>query len=103
MPATGTATVAISPEEHLVGVGTVARLVDAFARRLALQERVGEQVVAALQKHLAPRWVGCRLALTHACMTARGERAHGSRVETVALAGGEVDEAALHAVLGVGR
>jgi GTP cyclohydrolase I len=103
MPSTGLATVAIAPEEHLVGVGTVARLVDAFARRLALQESIGEHVVAALQKHLAPRWVGCRLVLTHACMTVRGERAHGSRVETVALAGGDVDEATVHSVLGVGR
>jgi GTP cyclohydrolase I len=103
MPSTGLATVAIAPDEHLVGVGTVAALVDAFARRLALQERIGEQVVAALQKHLAPRWVACRLDLSHACMTARGERAHGTRVETVAVAGGDVDEAAVHAVLGVGR
>jgi GTP cyclohydrolase I len=103
MPSTGTATVGFAPDEHLVGIGTVARLVDAFARRLMLQEHIGERVVAALQKHLAPRWAGCRITLSHACMTARGERAHGSRVETVALSGGDVDEAVLFAALGVGR
>jgi GTP cyclohydrolase I len=103
MQSTGEATVAFAPEEHLVGVGTVARVVDAFARRLALQEQIGERVVAALQKHLAPQWAACRLVLCHSCMVARGERTHGARVETIALAGGEVDEEVVYSVLGVGR
>jgi GTP cyclohydrolase IA len=103
LPATGVATVAFAPEEHLVGVGTVARVLDAFARRLAVQEDVGERTVAALQKHLAPRWTACRIVLAHTCMTARGERTHGARVETLALAGGEVDESVVYAAVGVGR
>jgi GTP cyclohydrolase I len=103
MPSTGHATVAFAPEEHLVGVGTVARLVHAFARRLALQEQLGERVVAALQKHLAPRWAACRIVLVHACMTTRGERVHDARVETVAVSGGEVDPQVVYAALGVGR
>ncbi|HEY8089906.1 MAG TPA: GTP cyclohydrolase I [Polyangiaceae bacterium] len=103
MASTGMATVAFAPQEHLVGVGTVARLVDAFARRLALQEQIGERVVAALQKHLAPRWAACRIVLSHACMTTRGERTHGARVETVALAGGDVDDEVVYAAVGVGR
>jgi GTP cyclohydrolase IA len=103
LTSTGVATVAFMADEHLVGVGAVGRLVDAFARRLALQEEIGERVVAALQKHVAPRWAGCRILLSHACMTARGERAHGARVETVALAGGDVDEATAYQALGVGR
>jgi len=103
MPSTGSATVAFAPHERLVGVGTVARVVDAFARRLALQEAIGEGVVLALQRHLAPRWAACRIVLSHTCMTARGARSHGARVETVARAGGEVDEGALYAALGVGR
>lgn len=103
MPAVGTATVAYAPEEHLVGIGTIAAVVEAFARRLALQEAIGDRVVAALQKHLAPEWAGCRLVLSHACMTARGERKHGARVETVALAGGDIDEAVAYSILGAGR
>ena len=103
MPSTGLATVAFAPARHLVGVGAVARLVEAFARRLALQEGIGEDVVAALQKHLAPRWAGCRIVLSHACMTARGGRTHGARVETVAVSGDAVDRAMLVAALGVGR
>jgi GTP cyclohydrolase I len=102
LPSTGVATVAFMPGENLVGVGAVARLVDALSRRLALQEEIGERVVATLEKHLAPRWVGCRLLLAHACMTARGERAHGSRVETVALRG-KVDESSALLALGVGK
>jgi GTP cyclohydrolase I len=103
MQSTGEATVAFAPEEHLVGVGTVVRVVDAFARRLALQEQIGERVVSALQKHLAPQWAACRLVLRHSCMIARGERAHGTRVETIALAGGDVDEAVVYSALGLGR
>lgn len=103
MQSVGSASVAFAPEEHLVGLGTVARVVDAFARRLTLQEQIGERVVAALQKHLSPRWAGCRLSLSHSCMIARGERTHGARVETIALAGGDVDEAAVYSALGLGR
>jgi GTP cyclohydrolase I len=100
---TGEATVAFAPHEHLVGVGTVAALVDAFARRLAMQEVIGERVAAALRKHLAPRWAACRLVLSHACMTARGERAHGARVETLAVSAGEADLAVIYTALGVGK
>jgi GTP cyclohydrolase I len=103
MPATGIACVAFAPDEHLVGVGTVGRLVEAYSRRLSLQEQVGERVVAALQKHLSPRWSACRIALSHACMIARGERAHGSRVETLAVAGGQVDDSVVYEALAVGR
>ncbi|HEX3343726.1 MAG TPA: GTP cyclohydrolase I [Polyangiaceae bacterium] len=103
MPSTGEATVAFAPAGTLVGVGAVARVVDACARRLALQEQLGEDVVRALEKHLRPRWAACRVVLSHACMTARGERTHGARVETVALRGEGADVAVIHAALGVGR
>jgi GTP cyclohydrolase I len=99
----GTATVAFAPDKHLVGVGTVAAVVDAFARRLALQEQMGRNVVNALAAHLSPRWSACRLVLTHGCMTARGERAHGSRVESVAIDGNDAPVATIHSVLGVGK
>jgi GTP cyclohydrolase IA len=103
MPSTGEAVVAFAPRDRLVGIGAVARLVDAFARRLALQEQLGEQVVAALEKHLAPRWAGCRIVLSHTCMTARGARTHGAQVETVAAGGAQDDRAIVYGVLGVGR
>ena len=104
LPASGTATVAMHARDRLVGIGTLASLVDAHARRLTLQERIGEAVASDIEAVLEPDWVGCRIVLVHACMVARGERAIGSRVETVALRGatGEADARA-HAALGVGR
>jgi GTP cyclohydrolase I len=102
LPGAGVATVAYAPDARLVGVGTVARIVDAFARRLSLQERIGEQVVASMWKHLSPRWVACRLTLTHACMTARGERAHGASVESLAYAGPEAERLLMLTVLARG-
>lgn len=104
LAATGTATVAMQTRDRLVGLGTLASLVDAHARRLTLQERIGEAVVADIEAVLQPEWVGCRLLLVHGCMVARGERALGSRVETVALRGASGDALLrAHAALGVGR
>jgi len=101
MTATGTATVAFAPRAKVIGIGALARLVDAYAHRLTLQEEIGEHVVAGLSRALAPSWAGCRLVLSHACMTARGERRHGARVETVAIAG-ECDRAVAYRALGAG-
>jgi GTP cyclohydrolase I len=104
LTASGTATIAMQTRERLVGLGTLASLIDAHARRLTLQERIGEGVVADLAAVLAPAWVGCRIVLVHGCMVARGERAIGARVETVALRGATGDVVArAHAALGVGR
>ena len=104
LPASGTATVAMNARDRLVGLGTLASLVDAHARRLTLQERIGEAVVADIEAVLEPYWVGCRIVLVHGCMVARGERAIGSRVETTALRGATGEsEARAHAALGTGR
>lgn len=103
MPSIGEATVAFAPDQHLVGLGALAQLVDAFARRLALQEQIGQNVAAVLARHVSPRWSACRIVLSHACMLARGERSRGARVETVAIAGADADRAVVHHVLGVGR
>jgi GTP cyclohydrolase I len=105
LPATGTATIAMLTREKLVGIGTLVSLVEAHARRLTLQERIGEAVVADIEAVLEPEWVGCRLVLVHGCMVSRGERAVGTSVETVALRGAASGETAMraHVALGVGR
>ena len=87
LPSIGSATVAFKANAKLVGLGTVAALVAAHARRLALQESIGEAVVDDLERALEPEWVSCRLALVHGCMVARGERAIGTSVETIASRG----------------
>jgi GTP cyclohydrolase I len=102
LPSMGTATVAFKATVRLVGLGTIAAVVDAYARRLTLQERIGEGVVADLDALLAPEWVGCRIVLAHGCMIARGERAVGTRVETVALRGPPDRVFEAHGALGVG-
>lgn len=100
MPGLGTASVAYAPRGTLVGIGALARVVEAYARRLTLQETIGESTVRAVEAALSPRWVACRLVLSHACMTVRGERRHGAKVETFAFRGEGRDEAMR--ALGVG-
>lgn len=85
--ATGKATVAMHTSDRIVGLGTIAALVDAHARRLTLQEKIGEAVCVDLEAVLAPEWVATRIVLAHGCMIARGERASGTTVETVATRG----------------
>lgn len=103
LPSIGTATVAFKATVRLVGIGTIVALVDAHARRLALQELLGESVVSDLDAVLSPEWVGCRLVLSHGCMIARGERAFGTTVETVALRAPPDKVAEAHLALGVGQ
>ena len=104
LPGEGRATVAFAPRGSLVGIGTIVKLVDAFAHRLTLQETIGEEVAGALVTHVKARWAGCRLTMSHACLCARGERRHGARVESVALHGGVTDaeRALAYRALGVG-
>ncbi len=87
LPAHGLCTVAYLPGERIAGIGTLAHVVDALSRRLTLQERIGEGVVALLAAELGARGALCRLALTHSCLIARGERKTGAVVETLAVSG----------------
>jgi GTP cyclohydrolase IA len=87
LPAIGSATVIYIPGDRIAGLGTIARLVDAFARRLVLQEEIGERVAAALVKYLGARGALCRLSMVHTCLVARGERKHDARIDTVAMSG----------------
>jgi GTP cyclohydrolase I len=86
-PSLGKASVAYLPGTHLLGLGTLARLVDACARRLVLQEQIGRSVVDALMRHAGARGAYCRLSLVHGCLCARGARQPGTVVHTTASAG----------------
>src|SRR5580704_10495855 len=87
LPAHGTGLVAYLPGRRVAGIGTVAHVLDALSRRLTLQERIGAGVVALLAGELGARGALCRLALTHTCLVARGERKAGAVVETIAVSG----------------
>lgn len=87
MPALGRATVAYLPGQRLLGIGTVAALLDAFARRLTLQEAIAKNVVTALAEHAGTRGAYCDLSLVHSCMSARSTHQAGASVHTVATSG----------------
>ncbi len=87
LPAHGRATLAYLPGQRLLGIGTLAELVDALARRLTLQESIGQNVVAALMEHGGARGAFCRLSLVHTCLCARGPRQAAAVVHSTAAAG----------------
>jgi GTP cyclohydrolase I len=93
MPATGRVDVAFAPSGRIIGLGAVVKLVEVHAHRLVLQEQIGERVASTLSDELGARWVACRLVLEHTCMSARGERRHGVKVETIAYSGSPADRA----------
>lgn len=105
MPALGDATIVYLPGRRVAGLGTLARALHAFARRLTLQEELGQRLVDALHEHLHARGAACRVRLTHTCFTARGERERAV-VETLATSGtmspGEAHATLLPLVLGPG-
>jgi GTP cyclohydrolase IA len=95
----GVATVAYRPGLRLFGLGTLAALVDAYARRLSLQESIGESVVQALCDHGGARAAYCEVRLVHGCLVARGSRQTGTELVTTARRG-DVEAAELALALG---
>jgi GTP cyclohydrolase I len=89
LPITGTATVAYRPRpgQQVVGLSKLARLVEGYARRLQVQERIGNQVVTAIQEALDPMGAACYISAEHGCMTLRGVQQHGAQTLTVAVSG----------------
>lgn len=87
LPAAGRAVVAYLPGTRVLGLGSMAHLVDAFSRRLTLQEQIGEEITAALMQLAGARGAYCALRFEHACMRLRGSRQCCASVETIHVAG----------------
>ena len=87
LPGHGVATIAYLPRRKAAGLGTLSEMVQALARRLTLQETLGEDIAKALLEGLDAKGSLCQLDLTHTCFVARGERQSGSVVSTLSLAG----------------
>ena len=87
LPFTGVAHVGYLPDDRLLGLSKMARVVAHFARRLQVQERLTTHVADWLAANLQPKGVGVVLEAEHACMSLRGVRANGARTVTSALAG----------------
>ena len=86
-PFFGTATVGYIPNGRIVGLSKLTRLVDCFAKRLQVQERLTRQVADALMEHLQPTAVGVVVRCRHLCMESRGIRAIGEETVTSAMLG----------------
>ena len=87
VPFFGKAHVAYIPEERVVGISKIARLVDCYARRLQIQERLTNQISATLDKYLTPKGVAVVIEAEHMCMTMRGAKKPGSKTVTSSLTG----------------
>jgi GTP cyclohydrolase IA len=74
LPVVGEATVAYLPAGRVVGLSKLSRIVQTFARRLQLQERMTDEIAKAIDTHLAPRGVAVLVTARHACMALRGVR-----------------------------
>jgi GTP cyclohydrolase I len=79
---TGHAHVAYVPRRHAVGIGAIAAAVDAVTRRLQIQERITDQIAAAVAEALDPEGVAVVIEAEHQCMTARGVSKVGARFVT---------------------
>jgi len=87
LPFVGKAHVAYLPKGRVVGFSKIPRLVDVFARRLQLQERLTTQIAETLMRLLEPHGVGVVIECMHLCMTMRGVQKQHSLASTSALLG----------------
>ena len=87
LPFTGIAHVGYLPGRRILGLSKLARIVEHFARRPQVQERLTKQVADWLYTHLRPQGAGVVIVAEHTCMTLRGVQAAGSRTVTSTLLG----------------
>lgn len=87
LPFFGVAHVAYLPSTKVIGISKLARLVDIYARRLQIQERIGDQVTTAIMNLLDARGAACVIEATHMCMRMRGVSKQNSVMVTSSLRG----------------
>ena len=88
LPFFGKMHVAYLPKDKVIGLSKIPRIVDMFARRLQVQERLTEQVASAIQEVISPRGVGVLCEAQHFCMMMRGVEKQRSGTITSAMLGG---------------
>jgi GTP cyclohydrolase I len=97
VPIIGTAHVAYLPNERVVGISKLARVVETFAKRLQIQEKMTAQIADAIQDALQPRGVAVVVSAQHQCMTTRGVKKAGVAMVTSRMLGAFKEDRALKA------
>ena len=87
LPFFGKVHVGYIPNKHVIGLSKIPRIVDMFARRLQVQERLGQQICDALQKILKPKGIGVVIQCSHLCMMMRGVQKQHSTAVTSCVTG----------------
>jgi GTP cyclohydrolase I len=98
-PITGKAHVAYRPAGPVVGISKLSRLVEAYARRLQLQERLTVQIARTLESALRPKGVAVVIEANHGCMSTRGVNQHGVSMVTKCWLGEFKDDPVLRSEL----
>ena len=81
LPFVGKVHVGYVPDKHIIGLSKIPRIIDMFARRLQVQERLGQQICDALDEVLKPKGIGVVIEAEHFCMMMRGvEKQHSKAV-----------------------
>lgn len=86
-PFFGVAHIGYIPDKRVVGLSKLPRLVEVFAKRFQVQERLTQEIADALYKELKPLGVGVRMECRHSCMESRGIQVHGVSTHTTSLQG----------------
>lgn len=92
LPFFGKVHIAYIPNGKIVGLSKLPRIVEVFARRLQLQERLTEQIASALQEILQPRGVGVVIEAAHLCMMMRGVEKQNSKTLTSVMKGSFLED-----------
>ena len=87
LPFYGHVDFAYIPSGYVVGVSKIARLIDAFAKKLQIQEKMTAEIADAFQEHLKPQGVAIRVRASHSCMSTRGARKGCSLLDTLKYTG----------------
>lgn len=102
-PFFGTITIAYIPNNRVLGISKFKRVLDVFARRLQVQERLTVQIADTIQKHLDPKGVGVVIKARHLCMESRGVSCQGQTTVTSALRGVFLEPAVRNEFLAIAR
>ncbi len=87
LPFFGSVHIAYLPDKKIIGLSKIPRIVQMYARRLQVQERLGEQIASALEEALNPRGVACLIEAQHLCMQMRGVSLESGSTRSMAFRG----------------